>query len=111
MAGMSLDEFELRVRSACSVSPVVERVTIFASTESSILWRIQFRDGSFADVYYSESTGKTSFALIKGNKRIFGADNADGWHWHPSEDPEAHVPSPTEISFEEFLKKLELRLK
>lgn len=94
MAGMSLAEFELRVRGACSASSSVERILIFVSTETSKLWRIYLSDNSFADIYYSASTGKTSFAHVKDDKRVFGADNAGGWHWHPAEDPEAHIPSP-----------------
>lgn len=109
MAGVSLEEFELRMRAVCSASPVVERILLFTSTETSKLWRLHLSDTSLADVYYSASAGKTSFAHVRDNKRVFGADNAGGWH--PYEDPEAHIPSPTEITFEEFLKKLESHLK
>ncbi len=111
MAGLSLEEFESRMQSACASSSVVERVMIFTTTESSSLWRIHLTVGSFVDVYYSESTGKTSFAHISENQRIFGADNAGGWHWHPVEDPESHVPSAAEITFDAFLEKLEAMLK
>ncbi|MBI5965284.1 MAG: hypothetical protein HY863_17550 [Chloroflexi bacterium] len=68
-------------------------------------------DDSFVDVYYSEITDKTSFAHIKDGRRILGADNAGGWHWHPSNAPDSHVPSASEITIEEFMKELESTFK
>src|SRR5690606_24983975 len=107
MASLTLEEFERQVQSVCAESSIVESVIIFTSTETSILWRVFLTNNTFVDVYYSESKGKTSFAHIKDNKRIFGADNAGGWHWHPVKEPDSHVPSKDEIKFEEFMKKLE----
>ena len=115
MAGVSMEDFERQIELACSKSPIVKSVILFSSTESSNLWRIVLNadsviEVSFIDVYYSEIIGKTSFAHIKNNQRIFGADNAGGWHWHPYEDPQRHDFVDKEIAFAEFLKRVEENL-
>jgi hypothetical protein len=107
MAGLEMEEFERHLESACLKLSFVKSVTLFASTESSNLWKVSLNDDSYIDVYYSEITDKTSFAHIKDKKRILGADNAGGWHWHPRESPDSHVPSASEITIEEFMKELE----
>ncbi|MBI3152483.1 MAG: hypothetical protein HYZ21_10140 [Chloroflexi bacterium] len=111
MAGIAMGEFEQRILSVCSGLAFVKNVFVFASTESSNLWRVTLADNSFVDVYYSEITGKISFAHIKDEQRVFGADNAGNWHWRPHENPASHVPSKSEISFEEFMAKLEASIK
>ena len=107
MADLNLEEFERQIRKICASSSIVENIILFAPTETSNLWRVTLIDNSFVDVYYSETKSKTSFAHIRNEKRIFGADNAGGWHWHPVESPDSHVVSEAEITFGEFLKKLE----
>jgi hypothetical protein len=117
MAGLSMTDFEEQMRDVCSKSSVVKSVNLFASTENSNLWRILLKndtavdvDISFVDAYYSNA-GKISFAHIKNNVRIFGADNAGGrWHWHPYEDPQRHDFVDKEIAFAEFLKHIEENL-
>jgi hypothetical protein len=65
-------------------------------------------DISFIDAYYSAVVGKISFAHIKDNQRVFGADNAGGhWHWHPYEDPQRHDFVDYKITFAEFLQRVE----
>ena len=81
---------------------------------SGVTWlhlRAHLADGSFADAFYNEATGKTAFALIKSERRIFGADNTGGWHWHPFETPDSHNPTPEAVTFENFLGRIEERLK
>jgi len=52
-----------------------------------------------------------AFALIKAERRIFGADNTGGWHWHPVDKPESHVPTSQAVTFTEFLGQIEALLK
>lgn len=111
MAGMTVEEFEAYVLFACSNSSIVESAMVTQLGEAWSKVRMYLIDGSFAEASYNEETGKTTFAHIRDNQRVFGADNRRGWHWHPVEDPEAHIPSPAEITFEEFLQKLEANLK
>jgi len=45
--------------------------------------------------------------LVEGDRRIYGVDNAKvGWHRHPLDDPDQHVPCAP-VRFEEFLADVE----
>ncbi len=98
MVDLTLETFEARVTSACAASPIVTGVSL---VESGVTWlhlRAHLIDGSFVDAFYAfynEATGKTAFALIKDARRVFGADNRGGWHWHPFETPEVAASHPT----------------
>lgn len=108
MVGMSFEEFERYVIAVCSNSSVVQSVGLFDSTPTSVRLRVFLINQSFLDVFYNQKTGIFSFALIKNNQRVFGADNAgDKWHWHPADNPESHVLAAREVTFQEFLKRLE----
>lgn len=111
MAFIAVFELRQNVERLCSKSDQVMRVNILSETRHQVRIRIFLANRSMLDVRYSSKTGKTAFAQIKDEKRIFGADNTGGWHWHPVEDPEVHVSSRVEISFEDFFKKLESHLK
>jgi len=47
----------------------------------------------FLEFYFNEKTGTMAFALIEGQRRIWGIDrdNIRGWHLHPLENPAEHV--------------------
>ena len=66
--------------------------------------RIQIDDKTLVDVYYSAVTGKTSYALVRADKRIFGYDNFQFWHVHPRANPDEHVvchePTPDQVLHE-----------
>jgi hypothetical protein len=111
MAGMTLETFETQVTSACAASLIVVGVSAVASGVTWLCLRAHFADGSFADAFFNEATGRTSFALIKAARRIFGADNTGGWHWHPFDAPETHIPTTEAVAFEDFLTRIEERLK
>jgi len=111
MAGMTLEAFETQVTSACAASPIVVGVSTVASGITWLCLRAHLADGSFVDAFYNEATGRASFALIKDARRIFGADNAGGWHWHPFEAPDTHTPSSETVTLDEFLSRIEERLK
>ncbi len=53
--------------------------------------RLAISDGTFIEAFHSQKTGRFSFALIKAGRRIYGADNKDGWHEHPFGEEEKHV--------------------
>jgi hypothetical protein len=111
MADLSVDEFEEKVISFCSESPVVHSVVNNSFGADWCSLRTYLVDESFVDVFYNQKTGKTAFAQIRDGRRIFGADSRKGWHWHPREDPSRHEPSDHEITFEEFLREVEKSLK
>jgi hypothetical protein len=110
MADMTLEQFELDVTSTCAASPAVTGIAMLGAGITWIHLRVYLTDGSFADAFYNQATGKTAFALIKAGERIFGADNTGGWHWHPFAEPASHVPSSRAIIFREFLGQIEQQL-
>ncbi len=108
MAGISAAEFGENVEKVCANSKAVMRLDIINETTRQVRIRIFLVNRTLLDVYYSSRTGKTAFAQIKSNKRIFGADNSGtAWHWHPYEDPQRHDFTNAEIAFAEFLKHVE----
>ena len=108
MAVISVSEFRQVVENACSTSDSVMRLWIISETKRQIRIRVFLENRTFLDLYYSSKTGKTAFAQIKDNERIFGADNTEGiWHWHPYEDPHIHDFTNAEITFDEFLKRVD----
>jgi len=110
MAGISFDEFEARVTTICSTSSAIESVSVIRMGFTWLKIRAYLINDSFIDMTYNQETGKTTFAQIRENRRIFGADNKKAWHWHPYEDPQRHEFTNREITFAEFLKRVEENL-
>jgi len=104
---MRVADFEMQVlivaagSSVCGI-PVVRRVM-----PVSINLRVPLTVGGFVDVFYNDQSGTTGYALIQGNQRVFGADNTDGWHVHPFDDPTRHDPLPAPMSFGDFVAAIE----
>jgi hypothetical protein len=70
--------------------------------------RVHLIDNSFIEVFFNVTTDKTAYALIVGENRLYGKDNAKiGWHEHPADNPEGHYPCEP-VSFEEFLIEVEM---
>lgn len=105
---MTAREFDQQVRDRCANSPLVARIIVLSEGIEHIQLRVFLTDLSFLDVYYHQASGKTSYAQILDNKRIFAADNKQRfWHWHPREDPSQHIEAEREITFQEFLEEIE----
>jgi len=111
MAGMSVEKFAANVIAICSKSFAVASSTVLRLSVTWFKLRAYLTNESFVDVSYNEKTGKTTFAQIQDERRIFGADNKKGWHWHSYEDPERHDFVEDEITFEEFMKRVEEMMK
>ena len=108
MAGISAESFLNRIKQVCANSVLVVRISTLSESRHQVRLRIFLSDRTFITVYYNDENGKTAFAQIRDNQRIFGADNTHRqWHWHPREDPADHVPAGSAITFEEFLEKVE----
>lgn len=68
--------------------------------------RLHIGEALFIEVYFNSQNRRQSYALIKGEKRVFGCDNVGGWHWHPLVSPEAHEPCTCEPSLCEIFSRL-----
>lgn len=99
---MNCAEFAREVIDACAASGEVKECSLLLWDEPVVRLRVDLVDGSFIDVFYNADTGRTSFAWIAADQRIFGADNTRGWHIHPRHRPDSHHPHPA-MSFAAFL--------
>ena len=99
---LTLRELYRQIVNMCVGSTLVTGIELLLVEEPILKLRAHLRGLVFIEVFFNEETGKTSFALIKDSKRIFGVDNTRGWHIHPVDSPESHDPYE-EISFESFL--------
>jgi hypothetical protein len=61
---------------------------------NAIKLRMQITDEIFIDIYFNSDSERLDFTTIKGDRRVFGYDNAGGWHCHPVKDPNRHDPCP-----------------
>lgn len=110
MARLTAFEFARTVQDICHHSKLVVSYDVQLLDDIVVKMRITLTAAAFIDLFYNADTGKCAYALIENNHRIFGADNAFiGWHIHPFDDPEQHIPCE-EVSFSEFLHKVETRL-
>lgn len=102
MAGISATEFAKKIISIADQFGLEDlKVSIF----EDLILKIRISLGEmYIDIFYNAASGKTAYALIKDNERIFGADNTDRWHKHPFVNPERHTVCK-EVSFEDFLKE------
>ncbi len=71
---------------------------------NAISLRIQISEGLLIDVYYNTDSDRLDFTTVKNKQRIFGYDNAGGWHYHPRENPDHHEPCP-KPTLEEIFKR------
>lgn len=106
---MTLVEFEKQIITAAVASSICDIPIVVRVTPTAIKLRIGITNGDFVDAFHNEQTGTTAYALIRGTERIFGADNAGGWHIHPFVDPTRHDPSSAPITFVDFVAEIERR--
>lgn len=104
---MKLAEFESQVSDIATHSAICGIPVIRRITSTAINIRLSLSTGGFIDVFHNEHTGTTAFTLIYKDRRIFGADNTGGWHIHPFDNPDLHIPIPKAISFAGFVADIE----
>lgn len=71
----------------------VQSIDEIERTDITLSLRLHIRPGLFVHAFAGERTGSLYFALIEGNRRIFGIDCEGGeWHQHSFEAPDTHEP-------------------
>lgn len=87
-------------------SHIVDFVHLIERGRRVLKARVYISGDLFLQVYRNDGFGTTNFALILGDRRIYGRDERDGsWHRHPAEDPDAHDESDEgrrEVTLKEF---------
>jgi hypothetical protein len=91
---------------ACECSAIVTAYAVRVLNLDIFSARVHLIDDSFIDVFANTATGKTSYALIIAEKRVYGKDNTKmGWHVHPFGNAEEHQACEA-ISIEDFLSEV-----
>lgn len=103
---LTLREVYQHIVHTCVQSSIVTGIEPLVLEEPVLKLRAHLGALAFLEVFLNTETGKTSFALIKNSQRMSGADNTPGWHIHPFDSPESHVPCAA-MSFEMFLRHVE----
>ncbi|MBS1248962.1 MAG: hypothetical protein MAG431_00533 [Chloroflexi bacterium] len=68
-------------------------------TDNALKVRLNITAGLFVQIFFSERTGRLSFALIRGSQRIYGCDREQNyWHRHPYGAVHRHEPMPEGMS-------------
>lgn len=107
MADLTLAGFIETVRSACDQSDLVVSYDVRILDNAILKIRVFLTIEAFIDVYFNPVNRNCSYALVHGNRRIYGADNAFvGWHLHPFESPDEHRLCE-QVPFGEFLTAVE----
>lgn len=99
---MNAFEFSKHVIELCSKNDFIREIEILLLDEPVVKVKAVISGDTFVNAFYNSETEKYSFALIRGNRRIFGADNTRKWHIHPFENPDSHIET-TSVSFSAFL--------
>jgi hypothetical protein len=104
---MSIRDFIQEIFEICHDSPLCGTPATRRLNPTSVNLRIPLTNLQIVDVFYNEQTGRTAFALIENEQRIFGADNTGSWHIHPFDNPKSHEPLDSPVSFVEFIRLIE----
>lgn len=102
---MEAFEFSRQTIEACAKYDFIHEIEIQLLDEPVAKIKAIIDSDTFISIFYNAETYKYSFALIKENKRILGANNARNWHIHPFESPDSHIES-SEMSLSDFLNVL-----
>jgi hypothetical protein len=86
-----LEEFLKEVRLNKDRLLPTSKLMIIRERMNFLKLRLELDENVFLDIYFNAENGRKDFALISGEKRIFGYDNLKEWHLHPFDHPEDHV--------------------
>ena len=108
MVTLTTSQLLHELRRACDHSALVSHIEERIVDADILSVRVYLTvANTFISAFYNVTTEKIAFALVGGNQRLYGVDNAKmGWHRHPFDDPTQHVPCAP-VSFEEFLADVE----
>lgn len=70
--------------------PESEIETIYKRIDKASI-RIIISTTLFIDIYANIENKRYDFSLIKENKRVFGYDNLERWHYHPLNKQDDHI--------------------
>jgi hypothetical protein len=96
---MTISDLRQELREAEQRLWFIQQIVEPEELDDAVKARLDIRENLFVQVFFSETTGRTSFALVLGTQRIFGRDCEQGqWHEHPYAGPPVHQPVPEGMS-------------
>ncbi len=91
-AEQKLHQFETQVRREVAAHFPETAISVTAKGKYRLKLRIELSREVFIDIFYNPHNDRTDFSLIRKGQRVFGYDNLGGWHRHPVEEPDHHIP-------------------
>ena len=89
----SIADLRLEAVQALDTVWFVRSVEEIEHTDITLSIRLHIRSGLFVQVFYGDRSDSLYFALIEGNRLIFGIDRERGrWHRHPFGASDLHEP-------------------
>lgn len=71
----------------------IQSLEVIERTDATVSLRLYIRRDLFIQAFFGELTSSLYFALIEGNRRIYGIDRESGeWHAHPYLASYKHEP-------------------
>ena len=108
---MTIDELLLEALAARDRFWFVQTLQIRDRTDATVTLRFTIGPDLFVQVFFSQRSGRLSFALVGTAGRLYGRDREHGlWHRHPFGQPERHTPTPEGMSSQpigQFLTEVE----
>jgi hypothetical protein len=108
---MTIDELLLDALAARDRFWFVQTLQIRERTDATVTLRFTIGPTLFVQVFFSERSGRLSFALVGAAGRLYGRDREHGlWHRHPFGQSAQHEPTPEGMSSQpisQFLTEVE----
>ena len=96
---MTIDELIVEALAAKDRFWFVQTLQVRERTDATVTLRFTIGPALFVQVFFSQRSGRLSFALVGISGRLYGRDREHGlWHRHPFGQPEQHEPTPEGIS-------------
>lgn len=87
----SVDEFLQEFRELQSEFLPDARLETVYSRLDKVSLRLVVKAVLFIDVYFNAESSRFDFTLVCDQRRVFGYDNLQSWHFHPVDNPDEHV--------------------
>lgn len=108
---MTVAEFMRQVYAVAASSSICGIPALRRLTSTTVNLRLDLVTGDFIDIFFNEQTDTLAYAVIRYDKRVFGADNTGGWHIHPWHRPGSHEALSGPMPFAAFVEDVERHLR
>jgi hypothetical protein len=96
---MTIDELIIESLSARDRFWFIQTCQIIERTDFTVTLHLNIGAQLFVQIFFSQRSGRLSFALIGSSGRLYGRDREHGsWHRHPFQQPNQHEPTPEGMS-------------